>query len=807
MLLRESVVELEPGSVLAGRYQIRRVLGKGATGVVLEADDRVSRSLVALKVFKPEIASDDRWQEVVGSELRHARQIMHPNVCRVFDAGEADGYRFLSMEFASGGSLRHRLKEAGSDRSFEARVADARAVVNGLAAIHAAGMIHRDVKPDNVLRMEDGRLVLTDFGLAVAPGQTTFVSGYSGAVGTPSYMAPEVALGGDASMASDVFSLGVLLHEIFFDRRPEWETTKRGRFLRSPVDRRSPRRLSMMGRLCAQCLEELAPRRPANGIEVKRRFERAVLGKYGTVVGALRTGKWGLVAGLGLSLSVALALLLIMRPSDLARKVRAVDAAKHLSSLGTFIARENGRIRCLSTSEDSKSVHVIWGAPARASKINAKTGEITPWNILPDTYRSSHCPALSHNGRRLAFTTGNESRQIMVSDNPDGSSARPITPGYAPQWLRNDEELIYFFDARRAGLIAPGGLPSLLPENSAVGETLMTASLSPNGDRLAVVYDSASKDGSLVLVHKVPSFEVVARYRTDVRVSSATFAPLTQELYLTASSSEGFSFYSLSPNGRFIRRSNQPGSQILLSASDSATIWLGVARLSATLAILGATGAPREIASAFDFGSVVFSSDGYAAIEEGLEDGRIVIGLYDPNTAKYSRLSKGRRDIGPLFTPDGSKIAYIDWAASRIQMCGVREPHDCRAILTGEKAWWLAGFSADGVRLGYFSGSGSTSRLRVVALGDRAVTDLGYSFLKRCPVRWTSSSRLWAFRETESPRWVEMDLARRGPTGASEPVKELGDDGCPVTGRKAARSSQVVRREESEVWRVGGRAN
>src|SRR5687767_182837 len=154
MLLRESVVELEPGSVLAGRYQIRRVLGKGATGVVLEADDRVSRSLVALKVFKPEIATDDRWQEIVGSELRHARQIMHPNVCRVYDAGEADGYRFLSMEFASGGSLRQRLKEAAADRPFEERVADARAVVDGLAAIHAAGLIHRDVKPDNVLRME-----------------------------------------------------------------------------------------------------------------------------------------------------------------------------------------------------------------------------------------------------------------------------------------------------------------------------------------------------------------------------------------------------------------------------------------------------------------------------------------------------------------------------------------------------------------------------------------------------------------------------------------------------------------------------
>jgi serine/threonine protein kinase len=262
MLLRETVIELTPGSVLAERFQIRRVVGKGATGVVLEADDRVSRSLVALKVFKPEIATDERWQEIVGSELRHARKIQHPNVCRIYDAGDADGYRFLSMEFATGGTLRQRIKEGGPQRTDEERIADARAVVNGLAAIHEAGIIHRDVKPDNVLRMEDGRLVVTDFGLAIAPGQTTFMSGYSGAVGTPSYMAPEVALGGDATMASDVFSLGVILHELFFDRRPEWETTKRGRFLKPPGEKPRSRLQKSMMRLCCECLEELAPRRP-----------------------------------------------------------------------------------------------------------------------------------------------------------------------------------------------------------------------------------------------------------------------------------------------------------------------------------------------------------------------------------------------------------------------------------------------------------------------------------------------------------------------------------------------------------------
>ena len=373
MLLRETVVELDPGSVLAGRYQIRRVVGKGATGVVLEADDRVSRSLVALKVFKPDIATDDRWQEIVGSELRHARRLTHPNVCRVFDAGDAEGYRFLSMEYASGGSLRQRLKDAvaeGVDRPLADRIADARAVVDGLAAIHEAGIIHRDVKPDNVLRMEDGRLVVTDFGLAVAPGQTTFMSGYSGAVGTPSYMAPEVALGGDATMASDVFALGVILHELFFDRRPEWQTTKRERFVKPPQIRGGSRTLRSVARLCLECLEQLSPRRPQTAGEVKRRFERAVLGRYGTIKGALKAGRWGIVAGLVLAVGATVATMAITRRQDGGQSVEIEGVAADWSKSGHLVGRHPGPIRCMYPGSKAGTVRAIWGRPPEAVEID-----------------------------------------------------------------------------------------------------------------------------------------------------------------------------------------------------------------------------------------------------------------------------------------------------------------------------------------------------------------------------------------------------------------------------------------------------
>ena len=180
---------------------------------MLRAFDRVSATVVAVKVLKPGLTHDPRWEKRFQRELRLGRPIRHPNVCRIFDIGDADGYRFLTMEFATGGTLRDLIKKDEPLRPLPERLADAAGAIAGLAAIHDAGIVHRDVKPDNMLRMEDGRLVLSDFGLATDLPDSTMVSVF---VGTPHYMAPEVREGDPATTRSDVWSLGVVLHEIFF---------------------------------------------------------------------------------------------------------------------------------------------------------------------------------------------------------------------------------------------------------------------------------------------------------------------------------------------------------------------------------------------------------------------------------------------------------------------------------------------------------------------------------------------------------------------------------------------------------------
>jgi serine/threonine-protein kinase len=268
---RERAPEIEPGDVLAGRYQIEAILGKGGSGVVLRAFDRVSATVVAVKVLKAGLTHDPRWEKRFSRELRIGRPIRHANVCRIFDIGDADGYRFLTMEFATGGTLRDLIKKNQPLRPLSERLGDAAGVIAGLAAIHDAGIVHRDVKPDNMLRMEDGRLVLSDFGLATDLPDSTMVSVF---VGTPHYMAPEVREGDPATTRSDVWSLGVVLHEIFFGKRPERRTSRSVTGVSKPSTTSSTLERAMRA-LCEKCLADDPAERPENATAVGRLFESA----------------------------------------------------------------------------------------------------------------------------------------------------------------------------------------------------------------------------------------------------------------------------------------------------------------------------------------------------------------------------------------------------------------------------------------------------------------------------------------------------------------------------------------------------
>ena len=201
----------QPGTVLQQRYRVIGLLGRGGMGEVYRADDLRLGQAVALKFLPADLSRDTMRLAQFHNEIRTARQVSHPNVCRVYDIGEADGQLFLTMEYVDGEDLSSLLRRIGrlpEDKAIEI----ARQICAGLAAAHERGIIHRDLKPANIMLDGSGKVRIMDFSLATA-GPVT------GIAGTPMYMAPEQLAGRDVSPRSDVYALGLVLFELFTGKR------------------------------------------------------------------------------------------------------------------------------------------------------------------------------------------------------------------------------------------------------------------------------------------------------------------------------------------------------------------------------------------------------------------------------------------------------------------------------------------------------------------------------------------------------------------------------------------------------------
>ncbi|MDQ6679025.1 MAG: serine/threonine protein kinase [Acidobacteriota bacterium] len=244
-----------PGDLLAGRYRIVALLGRGGMGEVYRADDLSLGQPVALKFLSAVVAHDQEALERFRGEVRIARQVSHPNVCRVYDLAEADGSYFLSMEYVDGEDLASLLRRIGrlpEDKGLEI----ARKLCAGLAAAHEQGVLHRDLKPGNVMLDGRGQVLLTDFGLA---GLANEISGDEVRNGTPAYMAPEQLAGKEVTVRSDIYSLGLVLHEIFTGKRPMDSKTPT-----SWVRDLDP----MIERVVLRCLEPDPKARPSSALAV-----------------------------------------------------------------------------------------------------------------------------------------------------------------------------------------------------------------------------------------------------------------------------------------------------------------------------------------------------------------------------------------------------------------------------------------------------------------------------------------------------------------------------------------------------------
>ena len=270
--------ELTTGSTFAGRYQIIEELGKGGMGSVYKAHDTEINEKVAIKLIKPEVAADKKTIERFRNELKFARKIRHKNVCQMYDLGEEKGTRFISMEYVPGEDLKRLIRKVGQ-MPVERTISIAKQVCEGLTEAHRLGVVHRDLKPQNVMVDEEGNARILDFGIA----RSLKAKGITGAgvmIGTPEYMSPEQAEVKEVDQRSDVYSLGVILYEMATGRVPFEGETPLGIAMKHKSEMpKDPKEINAqipedISRLILRCMEKDKEKRYQSAGEVNSELTR-----------------------------------------------------------------------------------------------------------------------------------------------------------------------------------------------------------------------------------------------------------------------------------------------------------------------------------------------------------------------------------------------------------------------------------------------------------------------------------------------------------------------------------------------------
>ena len=767
---RERAPEVQPGDVLAGRYQVEAIIGKGGSGVVLRAFDRVSATVVAVKVLKPGLTHDPRWEKRFQRELRLGRPIRHPNVCRIFDISEAEGYRFLTMEYATRGTLRDLVKKNEPLRPLPERLADAAGVIAGLAAIHEAGIVHRDVKPDNMLRMKDGRLVLSDFGLATDLPDSTMVSVF---VGTPHYMAPEVREGDPATTRSDVWSLGVVLHEIFFGKRPERRTARSA----SGVSKASSASTSStvvraMLALCERCLADDPAERPENASAVGRLFERARQSPGTLLWSRARRKRAYWTAGAALIAVLAVVGMTRWRtrsavPTTSILRLVNTGQPADWTKLAKLVASVPGHVHCFSLA-DAKSVRLIWGSPRKAEDINVESGERRPAPLVSDAY-SNGCPDLSPNGRELLFTatTSSGGVEIRRSTHRDGRDATAVTPGSDPVWRMNGEEFVYSIDGEHVAVFSLPTMKFRLLADPGLGSqpTILGKAVSDHGETAVMFYGSDSQWA--VAVYEGAGFNQPETFGIPA-ARNFRFAPGGDRLFVAPREAQSPLTALEWRKGSYSNVGNYGDTDLIdalvtgqtaavLARRRSMDVWFydGSERRRLT------TDGNNDAAAISAKGELLLAKPGPGTTE--------MIWSQGPD-GKARKVTNGPRDTTPEFSPDGNSWIYVDYERRRIMMC-TTETGECRVLRRDEMLPIAPRFSPDGSKIAYVR-LGAVSQLMTFSVGDGREWSLGGTHWQ-CPPVWSSANAVWTFEGSAGGyAWVEKEIETGLRTGRRVHVKD-----------------------------------
>jgi serine/threonine-protein kinase len=761
---RERAPEIERGAVLAGRYQVEEIIGKGGSGIVLRVFDRTAQNLVALKVLKDELARDAKWEKRFSRELRLGRPIQHPNVCRIFDIGEADGHRFLTMELARGGSLRDELKRTRAiDRPIEDRLADARAAIAGLAALHGAGVVHRDFKPDNLLRMEDGRLVLADFGLATdaanAPGATVLI-------GTPHYMAPEVLNGDPATSRSDVWALGVVLHEIFFGQRPERRLVSFDGSSRGPLRPQSAMERRVLG-LCEACLAESPLDRPSDARVVAQMFESArPVPRVGWRRRSTKVATGVLLALMTLVVGGKLNSMRGRRSSEpvvpgttpVVRQIQATGEPLDWSKSAAVVAEIPGIVHCFSLL-DGNVARLVWGTPRRAEDVDLATGERRPADWLPEVYKVG-CPELSQDRKALLFMAHNGAgaTEVRLSTSKDGGSATTITSGFDPTWLGGTDQFVYNADSSHTAIFSIPTMTSTFLSIPAFGQHQAESSkaVSADGKMIAeLLYDDSGR--GVVVVLSGSLFEDVIAFGVPVG-ATIQFSLGGADLLVSSPAVIGGNLTSVDPWGSHaVNVGRYPGFDLALIRAAGRDRFATARRTVSDVWLNEGSGGKRLTFDGTNY-SAARSAEGVLLMSKRSEAGTLEI-WRQRGAAPLEKLTSGPADVSPSFSEDGETWAYVDYSRKSIMLCS-SEPAHCSVLVRTALLPSRPMFSPDGRTIAYVT---QLNRPQLLLVSTEDGTTRGaWDAHPECSPVWSSANTLWSLESSSGQYvWSERDTAGR----------------------------------------------
>jgi tRNA A-37 threonylcarbamoyl transferase component Bud32 len=762
---RPDLVEVVPvrhGMVLGGRYVIEKIIGRGGSGVVVRAHDRDLKEVVAIKIVRAELAGQRVWAERLAREVKLARQIHHPHVCRVFDFEQAEGRVFLVMELAERGTLRDEIRSGAlAARPLAERIADARAVASALAAIHAAGIVHRDLTPQNLLRMGDGRLVLSDFGLATDASEgTSSVHG-----GTVAYMAPEVVRGGRSSVASDIWALGVVMHEIVFGEKPRWSDAATSEMLVPELGRKLTPEERAVLEACRACTARDPGKRVASAEEAgqlltgHRRWRPLGFGSWRRPV---------LVASVAVALIAALA---IGRRRQRTAEPRVAESPLIVptgkpadwTDVSTVLAEIPERILCMVGLPDKHTVRFVWGRPARSEDVDTRTRRRFPSPLVPEAYAEG-CPDLSPDGTRLLYQGHVKDGRAFafVSPYPDGREGRSIvaiaepTHVSEPKWLADGKSFSYDLDTRHIGIFSlETNRGVVVPErdDSHVGSFRWTI-----GNQVFLQKIFIDK-GAEFVGHVWPSLVEVLRFRVPDFCVDLRSADGSTYYYTNANGDVG-PVVALTPASRSARQIGFVREQFI---RHPVFVESGLAFVSAkatTSVDARPTAVARDTISTGAFIRAAVACDGGLLMAEKTGE-TTVINRRTFAGNLVSRLTEGPEDHSPSCSSDGRVWCYVkDKPSPGVVRC---DGQGCTQII--DRPALAARISPDGSRIIFVSAEKRGLAIYVSAGDGTGIREVRETETF-CSPGWSSLHAVWLSRRRgELFVWTEVDIDSNRETG------------------------------------------